>query len=48
MLNLVENSQGMNSMKDKYFLDTNILVYSFDTLNPDKREIALNIISEKP
>jgi len=33
-------------MKDKYFIDTNIIVYSFDTSNPPKREIALNIISE--
>ncbi|MBD3309523.1 PIN domain-containing protein [candidate division KSB3 bacterium] len=33
-------------MKDKYFLDTNIFVYSFDTLNPGKRKIALDIISK--
>ena len=43
---LAKNSHGMNSMKDKYFIDTNILVYSFDTTNPTKREIALNIISD--
>jgi len=46
MLILVKNSHEMNSMKDKYFLDTNILIYSFDTLNPAKRKIALDIISE--
>ena len=33
-------------MKDKYFIDTNILVYSFDTLNSTKREIALSIVME--
>jgi predicted nucleic acid-binding protein len=33
-------------MKDKYFLDTNIFVYSFDTSNPGKRKIALDIISK--
>ena len=46
MQNPVTHLQGMNSMKDKYFLDTNILVYSFDTTNPKKREIALDLISE--
>lgn len=33
-------------MRDKYFLDTNIFVYSFDTSNPGKRKIALDIISK--
>ena len=33
-------------MKDRYFIDTNILVYSFDNENSHKRNIALNLISE--
>ncbi|KAA3611303.1 MAG: PIN domain-containing protein [Calditrichaeota bacterium] len=32
-------------MKDKAFLDTNIIVYSFDKNNTDKKEIAINLIS---
>ena len=32
-------------MKDKYFLDTNILVYSFDDLQPGKKETALTLIA---
>jgi predicted nucleic acid-binding protein len=31
-------------MKDKFFLDTNILVYSFDTTSPSKREVAKDLI----
>lgn len=31
-------------MKDKFFLDTNILVYSFDSTSPTKREIAKELI----
>jgi predicted nucleic acid-binding protein len=33
-------------MKDKYFIDTNILIYSFDDDNQPKRDIALTLISE--
>lgn len=33
-------------MKDKYFIDTNIFVYSFDNDNLLKRDIALKIISD--
>ena len=33
-------------MKDRYFIDTNILVYSFDNENSHKRNIALKLISE--
>lgn len=33
-------------MKDKYFIDTNVFVYSFDWENDNKREIALNLISQ--
>ncbi len=33
-------------MKDKYFIDTNILIYSFDPDNPSKRKIALDLISK--
>ena len=32
-------------MKDRYFIDTNILVYSFDNENSHKRNIALKLIS---
>jgi len=33
-------------MRDKYFLDTNIIVCSFDKQDGQKREIARNLISE--
>ncbi len=33
-------------MKDKFFLDTNILVYSFDKLNSDKQQIAQGLIQD--
>ena len=33
-------------MNDKYFVDTNILIYSFDRANPSKRKIALDLISQ--
>ena len=32
-------------MKDRYFIDTNILVYSFDHENTYKKDIALNLVS---
>ncbi len=35
---------GMSSMKDKFFLDTNILVYSFDGSQPEKQKISRNLI----
>lgn len=31
-------------MKDRYFLDTNILVYSFDVDSPKKQRVAENLI----
>jgi len=31
-------------MKDKFFIDTNIFVYSFDNANPVKKEKAQYII----
>ncbi len=31
-------------MKDKYFLDTNIFVYSFDTNSPKKQKVANSLI----
>ena len=31
-------------MKDKFFLDTNILIYSFDASQPQKQKIARNLI----
>ena len=31
-------------MKDKYFLDTNVIVYSFDSNAPAKKEIARDLI----
>lgn len=33
-------------MKDRYFIDTNILVYSFDHENVKKQGIAQNLISD--
>jgi len=33
-------------MKDKVFLDTNILVYSYSNDEPSKRQVAQNLISE--
>lgn len=33
-------------MNDKYFIDTNILIYSFDTANKEKQSIAKQIIQE--
>ncbi|HHS12301.1 MAG TPA: PIN domain-containing protein [bacterium] len=33
-------------MKDKYFIDTNILVYSFDNDNVHKKDISLKLISD--
>ncbi len=33
-------------MSDRYFLDTNVFVYSFDRDDPEKRERATSIIAE--
>ena len=33
-------------MKDRYFLDTNILIYSFDKTNPSKQAIAKGLINK--
>ena len=33
-------------MSDRYFLDTNILVYSFDCSEPRKRQIAEGLVAE--
>lgn len=33
-----------NSMRDKFFLDTNILIYSFDASKPDKQKISRDLI----
>ncbi len=33
-------------MNAKYFLDTNVLVYSFDQDNPRKRDLAIGLIAE--
>ena len=35
---------GKSLMKDKFFLDTNILFYSFDASQPQKQKIARNLI----
>jgi predicted nucleic acid-binding protein len=32
-------------MSDKYFIDTNIIIYSFDTENPQKNDIAKKLIA---
>ncbi|HKL31216.1 MAG TPA: PIN domain-containing protein [Tangfeifania sp.] len=36
----------MSLMKDKFFLDTNILVYSFDSSSPSKKEVAKDLIKK--
>ena len=41
----VKNFPGMNLMSDKYFIDTNIFVYSFDNTDKPKQQKAKNIIS---
>ncbi len=33
-------------MSDKFFIDTNVLIYSFDDRSPTKRETARNLIAE--
>ena len=33
-------------MSDRYFLDTNIFIYTFDVRYPEKQEIAKQLISE--
>ena len=33
-------------MNDKYFLDTNILVYTFDEQQPEKRKVALALLED--
>jgi len=33
-------------MRDKYFLDTNIFVYSFDSSNPKKQKVAKSLIKQ--
>jgi predicted nucleic acid-binding protein len=32
-------------MKDKYFLDTNILIYTFDFSSPEKQACARSLVS---
>ena len=33
-------------MNDKHFIDTNIFIYSFDTENPEKNDIARRLIAD--
>ena len=40
-----KNLQEINSMKDKFFIDTNIFIYSFDSINTFKQQKAKNLIS---
>ena len=46
MRSLAKSSQGMSSMNGKYFIDTNVVVYSFDNSNPLKRSIARDLIKD--
>jgi len=46
MLTVDVHSPGMNSMSVKYFLDTNILVYSFSKKDTTKRKKAVALIDE--
>ena len=36
----------MKALKDKFFIDTNILVYSFDSTNLNKKEAAQDLINK--
>lgn len=36
----------MNLTKDRYFIDTNIIIYMFDKDHPQKKEIAIRIVKE--
>jgi predicted nucleic acid-binding protein len=40
------NSTAMKPTKDRVFLDTNILIYSYSHTEPQKQVIAANIISQ--
>jgi predicted nucleic acid-binding protein len=35
-------------MKDKFFVDSNIVLYLIDDINKEKREIALSIVNQFP
>lgn len=45
LIRLDSNSTEMKQMKDRVFLDTNILIYSYSYTEPQKQTIAANIIS---
>jgi len=34
------------NLRGRFFLDTNVLVYSFDLVSPDKKQIAQSLIAE--
>ena len=44
MLTQVKNFQEKNLMSDKFFIDTNIFIYSFDKSDVKKQEISKGII----
>ena len=41
------NLTGTNFMKDKYFLDTNILIYGHSDIDPQKQEVARSIMDKE-
>jgi len=43
---LEENLHGMNSMNDKFFLDTNIFIYSFNKSDTKKQKFAYELIQK--
>lgn len=43
---MVRNGQGKNFMKDKIFIDSNILIYSIDDNDFVKQDVANSIISK--
>ena len=43
---MVKNGRGKNYMSGKYFLDSNILVYCFDTNSPNKQDVAQKIVKK--
>ena len=36
----------MNCMTDRHFIDTNVLIYAFDSSEPTKQQIAINRIDD--
>ena len=46
MLKPEGNSAGNSSMSDRYFIDTNVFVYTFDGSAPEKARRAVEIVED--